>query len=357
MRVGPNQSRIDRVGPRPDAVASRNRGPIAVQHPDPVVRVRRRAPGAIVLQTRAHRIRRTQIVADVIHLSERNVRGCRPGFAGVLREDEPAVVCLDDARAVGRPPHIVIVGMEAAGEMFERLAGIFALGEIHRERDDVTALARIDAQMREIKRPLTRQRVFVDELPVVARIIRAPQHAFGRLHERIHALGLARRDGNTDAPGDAGRQSRAQLRPRAPVVGRAIETAVGAAAGERPRLAAIVPHARVERIGMLGIPGEIRCTTRRTDVERFRPGLAAVGGAVHAARLAIFPRIAERRNDRDIRIARIDQNLGDRCRIGEAEMFERLRTVGRAPHPVAVGHVVARIAFPGADPHVVIVAR
>src|SRR5688572_27107905 len=125
-----------------------------------------------------------------------------------------------------------------------------------------------------------------------------------------------------------------------------------AAGAERPSLAAEVPHARVDRFGILRIEGEHRTAGREVRaLERLRPGLAAVGGFENAALVGIAPEFSGRADVHGVRVGRVDGDLRDALRLLETDVGPVVAAIGRFVDAVTDGDAVARprLAGPGPD--------
>src|SRR5206468_6033974 len=76
---------------------------------------------------------------------------------------------------------------------------------------------------------------------------------------------------------------------------------------------------------------------------------ATVDGAEHAT-LRVRPiRMTKRRHQYDVGIVRIDEDLGDLLRVGEADGAPALASIGGAEHADALRNVRAHVRFAGAD--------
>ena len=82
-----------------------------------------------------------------------------------------------------------------------------------------------------------------------------------------------------------------------------------------------------------------------------RPRLAAVGRLEHAAFIVGRRRMAERRNVDDVGVGRVDANLRDRLGIGEARVRPRLAGVDRFVDAVALHDVAADARLAHTDEH------
>ena len=117
----------------------------------------------------------------------------------------------------------------------------------------------------------------------------------------------------------------------------------------QPRMDARLPRGREDDARVGGIGREVDDAGRIVDGERAPPALAAVAGAEHAAFRVRSEQVPERRDQHDIRIARVDEDLADVARALEADVTPALAAVARAVDAVAGGDVVARVRLAGAD--------
>ena len=101
----------------------------------------------------------------------------------------------------------MVVDVHALGDLVKLPAAVFALGEHLRNGVDVIGIARIDRDVREVKRTLIDERVVADHRPMRAGVVGAPQNAALRLDQRKDAIRAARRDRQSDSAGIAARQS------------------------------------------------------------------------------------------------------------------------------------------------------
>ena len=295
----------------------------------------------------------------MVELTDCEIARERPRLAAVGRERVAAVFTDDDARRiVRRDPDRVVIYVNVLGDLGKLLAAVLALGERFRHAVDVIRIARVDRDVREVERPLIDERVVRRHFPRSAAVVGAPKDAAFGFDQRVDAVAVARRDREADAPGDAGRQAVAdQTFPRFAAVARPVQSVVGAAAGERPRLPAKLPDSGVDDVGIANVHRDIARAAARPDVERLSPRASRVVGNVNAAIRRIGEDVAERADDDVRRVLRIDDDARDVARAAQADVAPRFSAVGRFVEPVAVTHVVARIALAGADVDDVLVAR
>ncbi len=109
--------------------------------------------------------------------------------------------------------------------------------------------------------------------------------------------------------------------------------------------------------GFVRVGDQLAHAAARSGVQRLRPRLAAVGRAVHAALGRVREHVAERADQHDVRVARIDDDGRDRVRRAQSHVRPGLAAVGRLVETVAPRHVVARVRLAGAHPHDVVVLR
>jgi hypothetical protein len=69
--------------------------------------------------------------------------------------------------------------------------------------------------------------------------------------------------------------------------------------------------------------------------EDFLPVVSAVGGFENAALGIRRVEMTDRRDEKDVRVARIDGNLSDVLRVRETNARPRFSCVGRFVHPVS----------------------
>src|SRR4029078_1874871 len=119
-----------------------------------------------------------------------------------------------------------------------------------------------------------------------------------------------------------------------------------------PRLAAEVPHAGVDRLGVLAVHRQHRAAGREVGaLEHSRPRLAAVGRLVDAAVVAVAPQLARHADVDGVGAARVDEDLGDALRVRQAHVGPTVAAVGRLVDAVADRDAVARPRLAAAHPH------
>src|SRR5580700_10984124 len=189
--------------------------------------------------------------------------------------------------------------------------------------------------------------VFGDLAPVGAAIVGAEQAGFHDGEDSL-AFGVGS-DGETDA--SARRSGQPLFRsglPGGAFVGGFVDpgilrVGIGRSGAEIERL----PESGVENARIVGVGGHIGNAGHVVLVESFSPGLAGVGGSVHAAmfagRVDAEDGMAEDADHDDVGIARVNEDRADEARIFQADVGPGGAGIGRAVDAVAGG------LFAGAD--------
>src|SRR5262245_52844744 len=162
------------------------------------------------------------IYRHVIHLSDGELDSI-PGAPARDRDRNAAVVCHSHPVWVSRiDPHVVVVAPRAAGERGD----LCCLAAIKRHREgscQVVAfvfVVRRHGHAKVIMRATTEIAVVTHQSPVLAAIVRAPElasirflafewNAVAGLNQRVYAVGVGARDGDSDLAGRTGRESAA----------------------------------------------------------------------------------------------------------------------------------------------------
>ena len=211
--------------------------------------------------------------------------------------------------------------------------------------------------MHVIPGPLPEAVAGIDELPGLAAIVGAVQAAIGvaRLDDGVDAIGVGR-DGNADASVRAfGQAVFFEALPGRATVGRAVESAAGAAVGHAPRSATSLPERREQNIGIAGVEGHVDASGILIFVEDLLPILAAVGCAENAA-LGVRPiGMAEGCDESDVGIVGIDNDLADGAAVAQANVLPGLARVEGFVDSIAVRNVAAYAGFAGADVNSIVI--
>ena len=313
----------------------------------------RRRDRRVVLLRRVEAIRRPRVGGDVVVLGRRLVVERRPRRTAVERNGRAAVVAFDHPERIVRvDPEIVVVAVRdrLPGECLARVAR--AIG-VHVQDPDRLGVLWVREDVRVVPGPLPQLAVLGALRPALATVLGAEHAAVGRLDEREDAIRPRGRYRDGDLPEHALRQPAVarDLGPRVAAVGGLEDAAALAAADELVRAADRLPEGREHDPRVRRVDREVDAAGRCAAGEDFLPGLAAVLRAEDAALGVRAVRVAERRDERGVGIARIDPDLSDVPGVREAEVRPGLTAVGRAVHPVAVRDVAADagLAHAGVD--------
>src|SRR5262249_47728152 len=131
----------------------------------------------------------------------------------------------------------------------------------------------------------------------------------------------------------------------------AIEPIQRPAAAAAPSISSILPYPGENHVRPRRAPCQVRRAAGRPHVKGPAPCLAAVSCSKYASLFVVRERVAQRRNQGDSRIARIDENARYLRGFVETSMLPRLAAVARDVDPVSERHVVPGICLARADPH------
>ena len=253
--------------------------------------------------------------------------------------------------------------MRSASHRREALAAVGRGDERQVRLVELVLVLRVDDEAGEVERAPDHELAAVEGLPGRAAVVGAVEPVLRNrgLDQGVDDVGFSGRHGHSDAAPGLGREAlRAllvEIRPRRAAVGRLQEAArarrVGAVAAgaERPALAAEVPHAGEERARVLPVHGDHGAARREVAAfQDLRPRLAAVGGAVDAAVVAVGPELAGRARVNGVGFRGIHEDLRDPLRAAEPRVRPALAAVDRLVHAVADRDAVARPGFARADP-------
>ena len=133
---------------------------------------------------------------------------------------------------------------------------------------------------------------------------------------------------------------------------RKVDAAAVAAAVEIVRLQLDLPRAGDDDVRILLRHLQARATGVLIDEQHVLPGLAAVFAAEHAAFLLRTGGAAERADEHEVFVRRMDDDRADAAGVGKSHLRPRLAGVGRLVDAVAHHvHVADRPGFTGAGPH------
>ena len=213
-------------------------------------------------------------------------------------------------------------------------------------------VARIGDDVHVVPRTLPQAVIGIHQLPRFAAVIRAIKSAIRivRLDQRVHAVRV-RRHGHADLSVWPLRQAVfLDVLPGRAAIVRAVEAAARASARHAPRSAPCLPQRRKKNVWIMRIEGYIDAAGVFVFVENLLPCLSAVGRAEDAA-FGVRPvGMPQGRDEGDIGIRRINNDLADRARIVQANVLPGLAAVQRLVDTIAVRDVAANAGF--ARPHV-----
>ena len=314
--------------------------------------------------------RRPVVGRDEVELGGGNVVQVQPRARPVVRHEQPAVVAEQHAARVRRiDPDLVLVEVQhlaprvvhAQDLLAELLIGAPAVLRAQAavaEDVDLVLVVRRHAHVAELPAVDAEDGIeilLVHLAPALAAVVRAVDLAAhevaalrpGRLvvEERVDHLRVARRHVEAGAPHRPRRQPARHLLPRPPGVGRLVEAALGPAHQ--------LPRPGVERPWVGRVHRHVHDTRAVVDREHVLPRRAAVGRLEHAALGVGRPEVPDGAHVHHVRVARVDDDLPDVLRVGEAHVPPRQAAVGgledaRAGVRVAA---VARLRLARADPH------
>src|SRR5215212_8282234 len=189
---------------------------------------------------------------------------------------------------------------------------------------------------------------------MVSMVVAAVEATLGRvLDERPNTTGAGRRGGHPDLAKHAGWKVWAicQILPGLAAVDAAPESAVRAAAADLPEGAMGLPDGGVKDAWVGLVETEIDRAGFIANEENLAPGCAAVIALEHAS-LRVRPEsVTERGDPHDVRVERVNANLGDVTRFAQPEVAPAAAGVGTAIGAVTMGHINTdgRLAGPGVD--------
>ncbi len=360
VRVAVDQVAIVRVGRDAAALAARGDGAPVARGDAAVVAAREDHRRAAVLLRAVEPVRERAVGRDVVELARRLVEPRAPARAAVEADRRALIAGQSHPRRVARiDPELVEV--VAVGRAFDRAeAGPAVARRVQRSVGDVhlVGVLGIDRDVAEIPAAPPDAAVGVDPAPLRTAVVAAVEPAVARVDDGVYAPRIARRDGQADlAQPRRGEAAAQHWLPRRAGVGRFVEPAAGAVRGRVgvPGRAARLPQRGEDELAAR-VRGEVDRAGVAVAEERARPGRAAVGRAVHAARVVGAVGVAERRDQQRLGVRGIDQDAPDLARVLEADAGPRRARVGRAVHAVAVHDVGAHVGFAAAGVHRVRVA-
>ena len=315
-----------------------------------VVAVRQDADRRAVLLRAIDPVREAVVGDHVIELPGRLVVLAAPGLPSVDRQRRAAVIAVDHAaRIVGIDPQAVMIAVRRRQEI-EGLAAVLRAEHPGVERVDRVGLPGIGEDVAEVPGALAEPLVAVDPRPGRAGVVAAVQPALGGLDRGVDPRRVGRRYRDADPAVDPGRQPAAgQPLPGRATVDRLVQPRAGPARRQVPRQAPHLPQRGVQDAGVARIELHVDRAGVVVLEQHLLPVGAAVGGAEHAALGVGARRVAERRDEGAVGIARIDDHAADVPGVAQADRGPRAAGVDRAVHAGAVRDVAAQAGLAAAD--------
>src|SRR5262249_32402607 len=115
-------------------------------------------------------------------------------------------------------------------------------------------------------------------------------------------------------------------------------------------VAAPLPGGDEQRLGVVGVHAPLEDARLVVHAQDLLPRLAAVRRLVEAAILIVAVQPAQGADIDDVGVLGVDEDLADLERLLESHVLPGLAAVGGLVHAVAVGDRVARVVLAGADP-------
>ena len=207
----------------------------------------------------------------------------------------------------------------------------------------VVVVLRVHEDFVEVERTRSKLLAAVDERPARAAVGRPIQTALRalRFDLRVHDLRVRLRDVHPHLADEIVGESRARARPVVAAVGRLVDAAFGrrTAADDRPRPALPAPGARVHLVGACPVDRDRHGAGLIVDEEHLLPRPAAVFRAVHAALGSPSERVADRRDERDVRVLRVHLHLADLADVLQPGELPRSARVRGPVHAAPEDHV------------------
>ena len=178
----------------------------------------------------------------------------------------------------------------------------------------------------------------------------------GRLHQRVNALAVTRRDRDIHLADAPLRQAVREARPRFTRIARLPDSAARATAVHRPGGHLHFPRTGIKDTRVLLVHREARAPRLLIDEEHAAPTVAAVAGAEHTPLLLRTRHATDRADIHDVGVCRMDDDLPDPADFLETHILPGLSGIGRLVDAVAGDVRVAdhpRLAGPGPDDVVV----
>ena len=243
--------------------------------------------------------------------------------------------------------------MRAVVDLLQRLAGIGAAEQRGVLRIHDVRVPVIGEDVRVVERALTNAARIVHRCPRRAGIVTPEQATAVVLHQRVHALGIRGRRRDTDASDEPRRQARVarDLRPGLATVGALEQATARTAARHLVFLAIRLPQRGIHHVRVGAIERDVDGAGLFVAEQHFLPRGAAVRALEHTAFRTRHAVLAERRDEDDVGIGRMDADLRDAMRFAEADVRPRLARIAAAVDAIARHDVAANRGLAHADEH------
>ena len=189
--------------------------------------------------------------------------------------------------------------------------------------------------------------------PVLPAVLRAEEAALvaGGLHDRVHHVRIDGGYREADAALVSLGKPLVDLAPGGSRIGGLVDARLRSAVEQHPHVPASLVGGRVQHVGVARVEVYVGHSGVLADREHLLPRLPAVGGLVQSAVAAGRPQGALGRHVHHVRVARVDEDLGDVLRVLEPHLLEAAPAVERLVQTVAVPDAALAVVLPRADPH------
>src|SRR5205823_4944645 len=347
--IGVDDLRVARVGCDVAAFAPADLIPV-LPADDALVVTAGDGDGAVVLLRAVDAIRPVVVHGDVIELRRRLIVLRSPALAAIDGDGRAAVIAVDQAPGIARVyPQRVMIAVRRRQQL-EILAAVGGAKGARVEHVYGIECDRIGEDVRVVPGTLPEAVIGIDPHPAVATVVGTEHPALLRLDGGIDAVGVRAGHRHPDAAQrPVGQAVVLEELPGEAPVGRSIQPRARPAAGEAPRFAAHLPQRSEQRVGVARIQNDVDPAAVAVAEQHPLPALAAVPGAEDPALVVGPERVAERGDEHDIRVSRVDDDGADVPAVAQTQVLPGLAGIERLVYAVAIGDVAARAGLAGAD--------
>ena len=290
---------------------------------------------------------------DVVELRRREVFG-RPRTAAIGGDRGAAVVAFDHpVGVVWRDPEIVRIAVRNPAHGPERLAAVSGLLKLDVVDVHDVLVLRVRVGLHVVPRALRQRTGAVGTRPRGAGIVAAVHAAFLRFDDRVHAIRVGARHGDTDVAPDAGRQPGVSrdLGPGVATVSRLEHPRARSARPQLPRPAVRLPQSGVQHARVVRVHHQVHHARGIVAEENLLPRAAAILGTEDAALGVGTEHVTQRADVHEIRVGRMHHDVADVLGVAQTHEPPCATRVGGLPHTVAVRSVAAdrELAAPDVD--------